>query len=413
VIRQRHVFYVEGYDPLGTAWYYDVFRRSWERFCRVWQVDGKLEGCVLDSELIAHWNLEAAGPNWQVVTRYEFLRLEAIITARMAQPIGLQMLQALAWSVDDLLSGTTARIVRAAWRFGVHLILFQILLVLWLLLSLAGGALAGFAAVHLAGFPTAAAAALAFAAAIASFLLLRPLADRWLVVQIGGCWPLLRALARGKATPFDSPIDHYAERVVAAARSGQADEIVVVGHSAAGVTAPAVMARALELDPDLGSHGPQMVLLTLGSVLPAAALHPSARKIRAAIARLADEPSITWIDCVSRKDAMNFWSFDLVGGTGVEVGARHCNPLVWAVRFKDSMSPEHYKYVRRSFYRVHFQFIKSGDRRGPFDYLMLVAGPLAIADWARQPDQSVALFAPDGGLIVDARASAAMAGARG
>src|SRR6202043_1593039 len=97
--------------------------------------------------------------------------------------------------------------------------------------------------------------------------------------------------------------------------------LVVVGHSAGGVIASAVMAHALELDPDLGRRGPPLVLLTLGSIMPAVALHPAAARMRAIITRLATEPSLTWIDCVSRKDVMNFWDFDPVAGIGVDVGA--------------------------------------------------------------------------------------------
>ena len=218
---------------------------------------------------------------------------------------------------------------------------------------------------------------------MACFLLLRPLADRLQVVQINSCWPYLRAFARGRASCFDAPIDTYAARIVAAARADAADEIVVVGHSAAGVTAAAVTERAFALDPDLGRHGPQIVLLTLGSVLPAAALHPAAHRMRDVVRRLATEPSLTWIDCVSRKDVMNFWGFDLVAGAGIAVGDERCNPLTWTVQFKEVVSPEYYRRLRLSFFRLHYQFIMSGDRRAPYDYLMLVAGPLAVAQWAR------------------------------
>jgi hypothetical protein len=139
-------------------------------------------------------------------------------------------------------------------------------------------------------------------------------------------------------------------------------------------------------------------LLTLGSVMPAAALHPTAHRMREVIKRLAIEPSLTWIDCVSRKDVMNFWDFDPVAGTGVEVAGERCNPLVWRVRFKEVVSPEYYRRLRLSFFRLHYQFIMSGDRRAPYDYLMLVAGPVAVADWARHPDRTAAAFAPDGAL---------------
>jgi hypothetical protein len=409
VIRRRHVFYVEGYDPRGAEGYYDIFRRSWKRCPGVWHFEGKLGELALDSELIAHWDIEAAGPNWQVATRYEFLRLEGVIRANMAEPMRRQLPRAIAWAADDLISGTVARIFRAAWRFELHLLYFQMLLWLWLALSLAGGLIAALALARLGGLPQPAAIAIGAGIGIACFLLLRPLADRLQVVQINNCWPYLREFARGEASAFDAPIDGYAARIVAAARAGACDEIVVVGHSAAGVTACAVMARAFELDPDVGRGEAKVVLLTLGSVMPAAALHPAAQRMRDVVARLASEPSLTWIDCVSRKDVMNFWDFDPVAGIGVEVGGARCNPLVWRVRFKEVVSPEYYRRLRLSFFRLHYQFIMSGDRPAPYDYLMLVAGPVAIPDWARHPNQMAAAFAEDGAFSGDTSAGGAAA----
>jgi len=36
LIRRRHVFYVEGYDPQGAEGYYKLFERSWKRFLTIW-----------------------------------------------------------------------------------------------------------------------------------------------------------------------------------------------------------------------------------------------------------------------------------------------------------------------------------------------------------------------------------------
>jgi hypothetical protein len=411
MIARRHVFYVEGYDPRGADGYYDIFRRSWKRCRGVWHFEGTLGELALDSDLIAHWDVEAAGPNWRVATRYEFLRLEGVIAGNMAEPMWRQVSRALAWVADDLVTGTTVRIFRAAWRFGLHLLYFQVLLWLWLALALAGGALAALAAVRLGGLSAGVAIAIGGGIGIACFRLLRPLADRLQVVQINNCWPYLREFARGDASAFDAPIDAYAARIVAAARANEVDEIVVVGHSAAGVTACAVTARAFALDPDLGRRGPKIVLLTLGSVMPAAALHPAAQRMRDVVGRIATEPALTWIDCVSRKDVMNFWGFDPVGGIGIEAAGERCNPLIWTVRFKEVVSPEYYRRLRLSFFRLHYQFIMSGDRPAPYDYLMLVAGPVAIAQWARHPHQTAAAFAPDGAFSGEAAAAGVAAGA--
>src|SRR5262249_58457875 len=114
------------------------------------------------------------------------------------------------------------------------------------------------------------------ACAFAIFALLRPLADRWFVVQINSHWPHLCEFARGEPSCFDRLIDACAERLVAAARANEADEIIVVGHSGGGALAPAVVARALERDPDIGRRGPPLILLTPRSLPPRAALPPTA-----------------------------------------------------------------------------------------------------------------------------------------
>jgi len=395
VIRRRHVFYVEGYDPQGAEGYYDLFQRAWKRTRKTWAFDGQLGALTLDSDVVAHWDITTTGPNWRTATRYEFLRLEGIIGRNMAEPMRRQLPRALAWAAGDVANGTMLKIFRAAWRFELHLLYFQLLLLSWLGLALAGGALTSLAAAKLAGVPQLAAIAIGIAGAPVVFSLLRPLADRLQIVQINNCWPYLRAFARGEDSAFDAPIEEYAARIVAAARAADSDEIVVVGHSAAGVTASAVMARALDLDPALGQHGPSVVLLTLGSVMPAAALHPSARRMREVVRRLVVEPSIAWIDCVSRKDVMNFWDYDLVAGLNIERSRNSRNPLTWKVSFKDAVSPEYYRRLRRSFFRLHYQFIMSGDRRSAYDYVMLIAGPAAVVDWAQAAHAIAGAFADD------------------
>src|SRR5262249_29806396 len=177
----------------------------------------------LDSELLAHWNIETAGSNWRVSTRYEFLRLEGIIGANMSQPLWRQVPRALRWGLDDLCSGTTQRIFRASRRFAVHLIFFQVTLLAWLAIPPAGGVLAGIFATPLAALPPAASLLAAAAIAGGLFVLLRPLAARWFVLQINNCWPHIRELARGAPSAFDQPIDLFASRMVAAARAGDAD----------------------------------------------------------------------------------------------------------------------------------------------------------------------------------------------
>src|SRR5262249_20568175 len=121
---------------------------------------------------------------------------------------------------------------------------------------------------------------------MASVLLaLEPVAGR--VLEIMHCWVTLRRFGRGRPTWIDQVIGVAAQRLIEAAKANKADELVLVGHSTGSVIAMAVLARALELDPDLGRHGPRLVLLTLGAVMPAVALHPAAQRMRDIVKRVA------------------------------------------------------------------------------------------------------------------------------
>jgi hypothetical protein len=400
LVRRRHVIYVGGYDPQGAEGYYRLFARSWKRFLTIWPLATKLGALELDSEDFAHWDIEAAGPNWQVSTRYEFLRQEHIIRANMAEPMMRQIPRAFAWTLDCLVSGALLRVLRTSWAFGLVLIYFQTMLMWWILLSVAGGGLIAYASAQYMDLPGVG-LLIGIAAGFAIFALLRPLADRWFVVQINSHWPRLCEFARGEPSCFDKLVDACAQRLMAAARANEADEIIIVGHSGGGALAPAVIVRALERDPDVGRRGPPLVLLTLGSIAPGAALHPKAGHLRAVTARLAAEPSIVWIDCQSRADIMNFWDFDPVEGIGAHAGPARCNPWIWMLRFRDMLSPEFFRRLRFHFFRLHYQFIMANDRRARYDYFMLLTGPVPVTTWARHDYATMKAFEEDATLAAD------------
>jgi len=408
LIKRRHVIYVHGYDPQGPAGYYRLFEREWKKFKANWSVASELGKLEIESSDFAHWTIATSGPNWTVATRYDFLRYDDALLANLAQPLYRQVPRALGWLVDDAASGTTARIIRGTWRFWLHLFILQLGLLIWLALAVTAGGLAAYSVGTYLSAPLVIALLAGVVVAILAFLALRPLAEGWFVIRVNNCWPYLREFGRGDATCFDRPIEAGAARLKAAVDARDADEVVVMAHSGGGPLAPAIVARALALDPDLGRRGPRVVLMTLGSVMPAVALHPKAQPLRDIIRRIATEPSIRWIDCQSRKDVMNFWDFDPVADIGVDVGAERHNPLIWPVRFRDIVSARYYQRLRANFFRLHYQFIMSGDQRAAYDYFMLTCGPLPVEQWATHGSDALKEFSSDATYGGQASASPGM-----
>src|SRR5262249_50385501 len=119
LIARRHVFYVSGYDPQGAEGYHRLFDRSLARFLKIWPLTARLGPLALDWEIFAHGTIETWGSNWQVFPRYDFLRQEHFVRANMAEPLLRQILRAIVWTIDYLLSGALLRVLRASAYFGL------------------------------------------------------------------------------------------------------------------------------------------------------------------------------------------------------------------------------------------------------------------------------------------------------
>ncbi len=399
MIRRRHVFYVAGYDPEGVSGYHRLFCRELRRFQHVWPVSATSGNPQIDADgVAARWQIETKGPNWEVATTYEFLRWDDMVTRDLQRPFFLIFFQVLYSLGENLLNGTLLRTFRAGWRFG----LFYLLSIFVMTAAIASAALITWLVYLSTRNILAAGVALSLAAAIvagfASLALARSCCRRWLITRICVMWPWYWELAHRRRQDLHARIDEFARRIVAEARAGVADEILVVGHSAGGTILIPLIARALELDADFARAGSPVTLLALGSNLPLAALNPNGDDFRRAIRRVAIEPSLTWIDCQARKDVVNFQDCDMVTGLGVQVGSEQHNPFYWKVRFRDVVSPQFYPRLRWNFFRMHYQFVMANDQRASYDYFMFVCGPVRLLDWAQDGAWTLARFAQDASL---------------
>jgi pimeloyl-ACP methyl ester carboxylesterase len=194
---------------------------------------------------------------------------------------------------------------------------------------------------------------------------------------------------------WDERIDRFARYLANVARTSDAEEIVVVGHSSGSFLGAEILARALKLDPSLGRHGPRIVLLTIGGNFPIVGFHAVSQEFRDHLRLLAIEPSIDWIDCQSRKDVMNFYPFDPIAGHDIDVGGSRRNPTIVPVRFREIIKPEHYNLFRWKFFRVHFQFVMANERPHAYDFFMIVCGPIPLSERMARPEAALAIATGD------------------
>ena len=94
MITDRRIIYVSGYDPQGPEGYYSLFGSQIKRACALWRTKFALGPLTIESADIASWTVTMSGPNWQVLTRYDFVRCEDIIKTNTAEPVIKQIARA-------------------------------------------------------------------------------------------------------------------------------------------------------------------------------------------------------------------------------------------------------------------------------------------------------------------------------
>ena len=380
-IKHRHVIYVQGYDPRGLAQYYRMFRTELRKFGKLYEVATTLGRPQIDLDSkVASWSIETKDSNWETRTDYDFLRWEDLIRSDLAWPIWRTVFRAVAIYARMLFGGIIAGFWKAHWRFAIFASYPHILLFIEALGSFGIAYLFG-TGLYALGTPfviVIAASVLVFVAVLGA--LLKYTEKRTYVLYLLSDAIFTWEFAHGRRPEWNERIDHFARYLVNVARSSSAEEVVIVGHSSGSFLSTEILARALELDPMLGQHGPSVTLLTVGANFPIVGFYDVARDFRDNLRRLAIEPSIDWIDGQSRKDVMNFYPFDPIAGHGIDAGVARRNPAIVSVRFREIIKPENYPAFRWKFFRVHFQFVMANEIPHAYDFFMIVCGPVPLTE---------------------------------
>ena len=394
MVKRRHVYHVAGYDPIDAGAQYRRFTRQLEVFQRTWNVEAALSELELaEKESRAWWRVKARGANWQVEAVHEVLLWDDIVRGDFKRALPARLLDAARVYLDYIVTGTMFRYVAANPRYAT----FFLYPIVALALFAAAGWLVARLLTGLIGLEGIGAAAVGLIAGLAVFYgLLQWPGRRWRVEQLLDDWICAHDYLRGRRADIDARLDRFAETLIAQVRAGAEDEIVLVGHSLGAMLVLDLLVRALARDGDLGRRGAALCVLTVGATIPKFALHPRAQDIRRKVARIADEPSIAWAEYQSRDDTISFYKFDPVALRRIAGDRLDGKPVIRRVQIHDMLLPETFARCRRNVLRLHYRSVMANDRRAPYDYFMMVAGPVPFSAWTTSPAGLLDFIAVDG-----------------
>jgi len=394
MVRHRHVYHVAGYDPIDAGAQYRRFVRQLDVFRRTWNVDASVSELEQDSDQSrAWWSVRACAPNWQVEAVHEALLWDDIVRGDFTRPLPVRLFEALRAYLDFIVTGTMFRYIVANQRYAIFF-LFPILSVVlfaavgWFFARLLTGfvGLDGFNAVVL-GVP---------AGLLLFLVLMRWPGRRWRVEQLLDDWVCAHDYIHGGRPDIDARLDRFAETLLARAREGGLDEIVLVGHSLGAMLVLDVIVRALARDAGFARRGAAVSVLTIGATIPKFALHPRAQAIRARIARVVAEPSVAWTEYQSRADTISFYKFDPVSLRRIDDDRLDGKPVIRRVQIHDMLLPETFERCRTHVLRLHYRSVMANDRRAPYDYFLMACGPVSFANWTTSPLGFLDFLAADG-----------------
>jgi hypothetical protein len=394
MIGRRHVFHIGGYDPIVPESQHERFCRSLSSFERTWNVSSQASGITEMSKISACWDVEAWGPNWKTQTTFEMLRWDDLILGDSERGMWSRLGQSWHSLFDFVVTGTWFRYIYANWKYAVFFIFPYLYVALF---GLAGAAVA-YAATRFAGLTGAVAAISGIFIAVAIFAgLMHWLGPRRRINHILDDAIFSRQFLYGQRPEMEKRIDDFAARIIERASNADVDEILVVGHSLGAALTLAAVARGLKQDPQLGKHGPALCVLTVGATIPKFALHPKGDRIRQATQIVADELSVHWVEYQARDDVVSFYRFDPVTLKRVGRDGSDGRPKIRRVQIHSMMDPESFKRNKNDYMRMHYQFLMGNGRRAPYDYCMIICGPLAF-DEITAPSGGVDRFQADGSV---------------
>lgn len=371
-VRRRLVLHVPGYEPLSPGAQARRLTRAIVRSAVTWGLEGGAGPAAAGA-----FRARLAGPDWATEAEIRILAWDDLIARDLAVPLPLRIWRGLGALAVLLADGTLARYGAAHWRY--------LLFALFPVAVLLGVLLAGAATARAVGGAAGAVAGVVIA------LTLLLLADRRLHLgHLFADWAFARDLAAGHRPDVAARIAAFTAEIAAARRRRDVQEVVLSGHSLGTALLAEALSAALEAEPTPPRPAPRLVLLGLGSSLLKIALMPRASPLRAAVARIATAPGLTWIEVSSRRDLVSFHRADPVA----RLGLPGCGPRLESIHPRAMLAPAEWRRVRRSVLRAHRVYVSGNGCRHFFDWGMVACGPGALGrdPW---PDR---LIGPDGAL---------------
>ncbi|MEJ6388515.1 hypothetical protein [Gymnodinialimonas ulvae] len=383
-VTRRHVLYIPGFDPVPPRAYRERYRREAAR-------QAQISGYVVEhgeppEGVRFGWHVDAVVEGEEVAVDLEVLYWADLVRAQMRGGVAATYWALLRTAWIYVSSGALWRLMRLR-KGPVIAALYPVLVLLGQLVLAGVGALALGAVITWlggrAGFEEIMVGPAYGAGLVLGIAFLRWCAGR----DHFYAWYLMKDYAFASSLRGAYPPDQAARMAAFADRiaevlQGDADEVLVVGHSSGASIAVSVLADLIRAG-RVPEGGPILSLLTLGQVVPMVSFLPEARRLRGDLA-LMSGADVPWVDVSAPGDGCSFALCDPVAVTGVAPEGQRW-PLVVSAAFTQTLSEAARAGLKWRLFDLHFQYLNAFDAlpegRDAYEYFRVTLGPMTL--WER------------------------------
>jgi hypothetical protein len=395
VIRTRQVYYLSGFDARGVRFYHPLYKTQAALQDRVNGTTLSVGEATPTGEHAVTWDIQAHHDGQRTDTRYTFLGWDDVVRDHWPASKGYVARHVLSFYVQYFLCGGVARSWRCSRRFTASILAPLAYAVVALLLAgLVGWGVATGLPRSLPLWPSAwnaIASAIAFCAVGWAALWW---AERSRLLWLARGWIFIHRWGQRDEVALSARWQALAQHIATDEAAANADEILLIGHSAGTMAVVSVLSELLAM-PQGQALVPKLRLMTLGHVVPMLAFFPRAQAFRAHVSAVA-RSAVPWLDFTAPSDPLCMALTDPLTGTewtsaNVAAQATQMQPMVPRVvvrsaRFDRMFDAAKHQRLRKDSFLIHFQYLMATDVPVANDYFSITAGPKPLAHWMQAPN---------------------------
>lgn len=381
VVRKRQVYYVHGFDARGARFYHPLYREGAAAQDVVNGTRVSVGNAEASGAFAVSWDVRAQCAEADVFTRYTFLRWEDMVKAHWLVPKFATVVLTLQFYAAYIGSGAMGRLWKCSRRYTASVLstLFFGFLAASVALVVAWAT-----AATMGHFVPAWGMGGQWSVGVLAGLLLMVGAVEWSerlrLLWLARAWIFVHSWGHRNSAAIESRWRVFAQHIASDAGAVEADEVLLIGHSAGSWAVISVLAELLAL-PQGRALLPKLRLMTLGQVVPMMSLCAHAHAFRNDVKTVV-ESGVPWLDFTAPSDPICTALVSPLDGAGVEnADSAVSHVVVRSARFDNMFSPAKFKRLSADPFRIHFQYLMATDLPVFNDYFSITAGPRSLRHW--------------------------------